>query len=53
MRAQGRRVRGFAGPAQASAATQHNVSTVPITKRVFVTTYFWNPLQNFLLAKFK
>lgn len=27
--------------------------TVPITKRVFGTTYFWNPLQNFLLAKFK
>lgn len=27
--------------------------TVPITKRAFGTTHFWNPLQNFLLAKFK
>lgn len=46
-------MRGSAGPARSSAATQHNVPTVPITKQVFVTTDFRNPLQNFLLAKFE
>jgi hypothetical protein len=34
-------------------ATQHTVPTVPISRQVLATTDFWNPLQNFLLVKFK
>lgn len=56
-RAGGPRQRGLGGGSARRRAHPHvhiaQRLTVPITKRVFGTTYFWNPLQNFLLAKFK